>query len=253
MSQPKKSAEQIQAMREAGKILASILQDVRKEAKPGVTGKQIDAWAAKEIVARGASATYREPVPNFPGVICISVNDAIVHGVPTDEPFKNGDVVGFDLVITYKNMKVDSAVTVVIGEDPKGAVKHLIQTTERSLYAGIDAINGAGTMTGDIGAAVEAVLKKGKLGVIRDMVGHGVGNEMHMPPDVPNYGRKGSGTRLNVGDTIAIEPMATLGGERVNSHHEDYWTITTRDGSLSAHFEHTVLITETGVEILTKL
>ena len=253
MSQPKKSAEQIQAMREAGKILASILHDVREQAKPGVTGRQIDAWAAKEIVARGASATYREPVPNFPGVICISVNDAIVHGVPTDEPFKNGDVVGFDLVITYKNMKVDSAVTVVIGEEPKGAVKHLIQTTERSLYAGIDAINGAGTMTGDIGAAVEAVLKKGKLGVIRDMVGHGVGNEMHMPPDVPNYGRKGSGTRLNVGDTIAIEPMATLGGERVNSHHEDDWTISTRDGSLSAHFEHTVLITETGVEILTKL
>jgi methionyl aminopeptidase len=253
MSQPKKSNEKIQAMRDAGKILASILHDVRGQAKPGVTGRQIDTWVANEIIARGATATYREPMPNFPGVICISINDAIVHGVPTDVPFAVGDVVGFDLVITYKGMKVDSAITIVIGEDPKGAVKHLLQTTERSLYAGIDAIKGSGTMTGDIGAAVEAVLKKGRLGVIRDMVGHGVGDAMHMPPDVPNYGRKGSGTLLSVGDTIAIEPMATLGGDQVNSDHEDEWTISTHDGSLSAHFEHTVLITETGAEILTKL
>src|SRR5439155_23972799 len=119
--------------------------------------------------------------------------------------------------------------------------------------AGIDAIQGRGTHTGDIGAAVERVLHEGKLGIIRELVGHGVGLEMHMPPDVPNYGTKGSGTLLIPGDTIAIEPMATLGGEKIITDDSDEWTISTRDGSLAAHFEHTMLITETGAEILTQL
>ncbi len=252
MTQPKKTSEQIQAMRDGGRILAGILHDVREQVKPGVTGREIDAWVSQEIIVRDASATYREPVPNFPGVICISINDAIVHGVPTDEPFVQGDVVGFDLVITYKGMKVDSAFTMVVGEEPTGAVKHLLSVTERSLYAGIDAIRGHGTSTNEIGTAVETVLRKGNLGVIQDMVGHGVGLEMHMPPDVPNFAHRG-GTILEEGDTIAIEPMATLGKHQVNSHHDDDWTISTRDGSLAAHFEHTVLITETGAEILTQL
>ena len=252
MAQPKKTSEQIQAMRGGGRILAGILHDVREQVKPGVTGREVDAWVSREIIARGASATYREPVPNFPGVICISVNDAIVHGVPTDEPFSVGDVVGFDLVITYKGMKVDSAFTMVVGEEPTGAVKHLLSVTERSLYAGIDAIRGSGTSTNEIGTAVETVLRKGNLGVIQDMVGHGVGLEMHMPPDVPNFAHRG-GAVLEEGDTIAIEPMATLGKHQVNSHHDDGWTISTKDGSLAAHFEHTVLITHDGVEILTQL
>ena len=252
MNQPPKTPEQIQAMRDGGRILAGILRDVREQAKPGVTGKAIDVWAKKEIIARGATPTYSEPVPNFPGAICISVNDAVVHSVPTDIPFEVGDVVSFDLVISYKGMKTDSAFTMVIGEEPKGAIKHLLQTTERSLYAGIDAIRGAGTNTNEISTAIEMVLKKGKLGVIRDMVGHGVGHDMHMPPEVPNFAHR-SGAKLEVGDTIAIEPMATLGGERVNSQHDDGWTISTRDGSLAAHFEHTVLITEDGFEILTQV
>ena len=249
--QPPKTPAQVQAMRDGGKILASILYELKSYVKPGVTGREIDSWVAAQIVQHGATATYREPVPNFPGVVCISVNDAIVHGVPTDVPLETGDVVGFDLVITYKGMKVDSAFTMMVGRPPQGATKHLLQTTERSLYAGIDAIRGAGTTTGDIGAAVEKVLNNGKLGIIRDMVGHGVGLEMHMPPEVPNFGRAGSGIVLQAGDTIAIEPMSTLGGERIVSDHEDGWTISTRDGSLSAHFEHTVLITENGVEVLT--
>jgi methionyl aminopeptidase len=253
MSQPPKTAEQIQAMREGGKILATILRDLKQYVQVGMTGLEVNAWVEKEIIRHGATPTYKEPVPNFPGVICISIDDAIVHGVPTDYAFENGDVVGFDLVITYKDMKTDSAFTMVVGDQPSGAVKHLLSATERSLYAGIDAIKGEGTRTGDIGAAVEKVLSDGKLGVIRDLVGHGVGPEMHMPPDVPNYGKKNSGTLLVPGDTIAIEPMATLGGERTNSDHDDGWTISTRDGSLAAHFEHTVLITNDGVEILTQL
>ena len=252
MPQPTKTDAQIQAMREGGKILATVFEGLKKYVQPGMTGIDVDKWVEAEIFRLGATPTYKEPVPDFPGVICISVNDAIVHGVPTDYPFEKGDVVGFDLVVTYAGMKTDSAFSMTIGEQASGVKKHLLSLTERSLYAGIDAIKGRGTYTGDIGAAVERVLNDGKLGIIRELVGHGVGQEMHMPPDVPNYGYKGTGTLLVPGDTIAIEPMATLGGEKIISDEEDGWTISTRDGSLAAHFEHTVLITEDGAEILTQ-
>lgn len=148
-------------------------------------------------------------------------------------------------------MKTDSAFTMVVGGKPNGAQKHLLQATEQSLYAGIDAIKGP-VRVGDIGAAVEKVLKEAKVGIIRELVGHGVGHEMHEDPEVPNYGRKGTGPLLTPGDTIAIEPMATLGGEKI-AVDDDGWTINTWDGSLAAHFEHTVLITEDGAEILTQL
>lgn len=252
MGQPAKTIEQLQAMREGGKILATIFAGLKKHVRSGMTGRDIDEWVEKEIKRLGATPTYKEPIPDFPGVICISINEAIVHGIPTDYVFERGDVVGFDLVITYKGMKTDSAFTMIIDEKPSGIKKHLLNYTERSLYAGIDAIKGRGTYTGDIGAAIEKVLRDGKLGIIRELVGHGVGLEMHMRPDVPNYGRKGSGVLLRPGDTIAIEPMATLGGEKIVTD-EDEWTISTRDGSLAAHFEHTVLITEEGAEILTTL
>lgn len=253
MSQPPKSEAQIQAMRDGGRILATIFDGLKKQLAPGMTGLEADAWVASEIKRLGAEATYRTSEVGFPNTICISVNDAVVHGVPTAEPFKEGDVVGFDLVITYGGMKTDSAFTVVIGKEPTGAIKHLIKQTERSLYAGIDAIKGDGTRIGDISAAVEEVLSGAKLGIVRELVGHGVGLEMHMPPEVPNYGKKGKGVVLRAGDTIAIEPMASLGDERVIGPIDDGWTYATRDGSMSAHFEHTVLVTQTGAEILTSL
>lgn len=247
-----KTPQEIQAMRDGGRKLATILHDLKSYVQPGMTGRQVDAWVAAQIKKHGAIATYKTAEVNFPGVICISVNDEIVHGIPTDYAFQKGDIVSFDLVITYNNMKTDAAITMVVGEVPNSVIKHLLSTTERSLYAGIDAIKGAGTKTGDIGAAVEDVLKKGKLGIIRDLVGHGVGHDMHQEPEVPNYGRKGTGLTLQAGDTIAIEPMATLRGEKIIVD-DDEWTIRTRDGSLAAHFEHTVLVTEDGVEILTQL
>lgn len=253
MTQPPKTPAEIRAMREGGKILAIIFKNLKNRVQPGMTGIEVDEWVEKEIFRLGAAPTYKEPVPDFPGVICISVNEAVVHGVPTAYRLEKGDIVGFDLVITYKGMKTDSAFSMVIGEKPSGAKKHLLNITERSLYAGIDAIKGRGTHIGDIGAAVEKVLNDGKLGIIRELVGHGVGLEMHMSPDVPNYGTKGSGALLMPGDTIAIEPMATLGGEKIITDSDDKWTISTRDGSLAAHFEHTVLITENGAEILTQL
>jgi methionyl aminopeptidase len=247
---PHKTSEQIQAMRDGGQILAGIFRDLKPRVVAGVRQTELDAWVAKEIIARGAEATYKTDEVNFPAAICISVNEQIVHSIPTDEALQDGDVVSFDLVITYKGMKVDSAFTMVVGQ-PTSVQKHLISATERSLYAGIDAIKGP-VRVGDISAAVEKVLKDAKLGIIRQLVGHGVGHEMHQPPEVPNYGRKGSGPLLGVGDTIAIEPMATLGSEKIITE-DDGWTISTRDGSLAAHFEHTVLITEDGAEVLTQL
>lgn len=250
MVQPIKTPQQIDAMRECGRLLATVFEGLKKQVAPGISELELDAWAEREIKALGAIATYKTSEVNFPNVICISTNDEIVHGIPTEYTLEKGDLVSFDLVITYKGMKTDSAFTMVVGEKPTGAKKHLLSFTERSLYAGIDAIKGP-VYTGDIGAAVEKVLDEGKLGIVRELVGHGVGLEMHMPPDIPNYGTKGGGVLLKPGDTIAIEPMATLGKERIRQD-SDGWTIRTLDGSLSAHFEHTVLITEGGAEILTR-
>lgn len=246
-----KTEAEINAMRECGKMLATIFEGLKKQLAVGMSEIEADAWVDREIKSLGATATYKTPEVNFPAAICISTNDEIVHSIPTSYKFEKGDVVCFDLVIGYKGMKTDSAFTAVIGERPSGIKKHLLSYTERSLYAGIDAIKGA-THTGDIGAAVEKVLNEGKLGIIRDLVGHGIGHLMQQPPQVPNYGRKGTGALLVPGDTIAIEPMATLGGEAIKEA-DDGWTIVTRDGSLAAHFEHTVLVTDSGVEILTKL
>lgn len=245
----RKTPAQIDAMRQGGKILARIFDDIRTFVHAGMSERDVDAHVAQKIREYGAEATYKTDEVKFPGVICISTNEEVVHGVPTDYTLQKGDVVSFDLVITYRDMKTDAAFTMIVDEEPSGAVKHLISLTERSLYAGIDAIKGP-VRTGDIGAAVEKVLQSGKLGIVRELVGHGVGLKMHMPPDIPNYGRRGTGVLLQPGDTIAIEPMATLGSERV-AESDDGWTYVTRDGSLAAHFEHTVLITENGAEILT--
>lgn len=248
----KKTDEQLQAMREGGRLLATVFAGLRRHVAVGMSEREADAWVENEIKALGAEVTYKTSEVNFPNAICISTNDDVVHGVASDYEWRRGDVVGFDLVITYKGMKTDAAFSMVIGEQPRGDTKRLLEFTERSLYAGIDAIKGS-VKTGDIGAAVGAVLEQGRLGIVHDLVGHGVGLKMHMPPDIPNYGQAGRGVMLRPGDTIAIEPMATLGGADVVVDETDGWTIKTADGSLAAHFEHTVLITEHGAEILTTL
>lgn len=238
-------------MRDGGKLLATIFAGLKKQVRAGVSELELDDWVTKEIIALGAEPTYKTSEVNFPASICISTNDQIVHAIPTDYVLKRGDVVGFDLVITYGGMKTDSAFTMVVDEVPAGDIKRLLDYTERSLYAGIDAINGS-VRTGDISSAIETVLKEGKLGIVRELVGHGIGHSMHQAPDIPNYGTAGRGFLLEPGDTIAIEPMTTLGGETIMTD-ADGWTIRTRDGSLAAHFEHTVLVTENGAEILTAL
>lgn len=242
-----KTEAQIQAMREGGKILARILREITEFAEVGKTGLEIDEFARKKIAEYGAKSAYTTPEVNFPGVVCISVNDCVVHGVPNDIPFEKGDVVSFDMVIEYKGMMTDSATTIVVGEEPKGAIKHLLNDSKKALSAGISVVK-PGVKTGDIGAAVEKSLKASKLGNVRELVGHGVGLKMHMPPEIPNHGKVGKGVVLQEGDTFCIEPMTSLGKGDVIFEE---WDVLMRDGSLSAHFEHTVLVTKDGVEILT--
>jgi methionyl aminopeptidase len=245
-----KTEQEIIAMREGGRILAAIFKDLKAHVKAGMSELDIDAWVEKEIRLRGASPTYKDANIGFPGVICVSTNDQVVHSVPTKYVLKQGDVVSFDLVITYKNMKTDSAFTMIVGGMAGSDKIRLLTATESSLQAGIDAIV-PGARTGDVAAAIEGVLTKARLGIVQELVGHGIGHEMHEEPEVPNYGKKGTGTLLTPGMTIAIEPMAMLGRRRIVLDKADGWTIQTADGSLAAHFEHTVLITSRGAEILT--
>lgn len=246
-----KSPQQLDAMREGGKVLASIFRDIREFVHAGMSEKDVDGFTEKRIAHYGATPAYKEPSVNFPGVICISTNDEVVHAVPTDYVLQRGDVVSFDLVIRFRDMCVDSGFCMMVDDEPSGDIKRLIDYTERALYAGIDAVQGA-TRVGDISAAVEKVLREGRLGIVRELVGHGIGKEMHLPPDIPNYGRAGTGPLLRPGDTIAIEPITTLGSEAI-VQRPDGWTIATRDGSPSAYAEHTILVTEHGAEILTQL
>lgn len=244
--------QKIEAMRAGGKIMAQIFKELRDYTQPGMTGKEVDKWVEKKILSYGAGIAYYEPEVNFPGSICISVNNELIHGIPKDIPFEEGDKISYDLVIKYHGYYVDSAFTMILGK-PTAAQKHLLSYTESALYEGIEQVK-PGAKLGDIGFAVEKVLKKGKLGVIREYVGHGIGEKMHMPPEVPNYGKKGQGLVLQPGDTICIEPMSSLGKpDTVVVEGDDGWTVCLRDGSLGCHCEHTVLVTEDGYEIITQL
>lgn len=246
-----KTAQEIANIRVSGRMLATVLEMLRKEIKAGMTTNQLNDMAAIKLQELGGEPAFLG-YQDFPKVICISVNDEVVHGIPSpDRVLKNGDVVGLDFGVNYKGMITDSAITVIVGGKADKKVMDLVRDTQASLLAGLEVIKDGAT-TGDIGAAVEAILNKGGYGIVRDLVGHGVGHHVHEEPNIPNYGRPGSGYRLQKGMTIAIEPMATLGGEAVVIA-DDHWTILTRDGSLAAHFEHTVLVTEDGYEILTKL
>jgi methionyl aminopeptidase len=244
-----KTPEEIEIMREGGKRLATILNMLAGKVEAGISPKDLSAIAAAEV-----KKANMQPVvlgyDGFPDVICISVNNAIVHGVPSKETLKKGDIIKLDLTLGYKGMVVDSAITTVVGDYLSADAKRLVETTKKALDAGIAAVKGDGTRVGDIGSAVQKVLENNKLGVIRDLVGHGVGYEIHEQPNIPNYGVAGTGPMLSAGMTIAIEPMASLGDWKINVA-KDGFTIIMRDGSLGAHVEHTILVTADGAEILT--
>jgi methionyl aminopeptidase len=245
-----KTPAEIDAMRRAGNMLASVLQLIKKEIEPGMSTKDVAELAKVELRRLGGQPSFLG-YQGFPDVICISVNDEVVHGIPrADRILAKGDVVGLDFGVTLDEMITDGAITVIVGNTGDQKVNDLVRFTEEALLAGINAVR-AGAYVGDIGAAVQKVLDSKKYGIVRDLVGHGVGHQLHEEPNIPNYGRAGTGMQLEAGMTIAIEPMATLGRHDVLTAG-DNWTIKTRDGSLAAHFEHTVLVTTDGAEILTQ-
>jgi methionyl aminopeptidase len=243
-----KTDAEIKAMRASGKMLATVLQTLRQQIKAGMTTQDLADLADQTLEELGGKPAFLG-YQGFPDVICISVNDEVVHGIPGDRVLKTGDIVGLDFGVIYEGMITDGAITVIVGSTDDQKLKKLVRDTEAAMYAGIETLHG-GVRVGDIGAAVEEHLNKGKYGIVRDLVGHGVGHHLHEEPNIPNYGRAGSGPTLQAGMTIAIEPMATLGTEDVVIA-DDQWTVQTRDGSMAAHFEHTILITDDGYEILT--
>ena len=231
--------QKITAMREGGKILGTILAELRDYVDVGMTKRQLDAWVRKKITDAGAIVSYDQLPQKFPGAICISVNDELVHGAPnSDYALQDGDKVSFDLVIGYKGYHTDVAFTTTVGKACP-AVKAGIATVA------------PGTHLGDIGYAVETVLRRGHLGVIENYVGHFIGKSMHMEPEVPNFGKRGHGYILQPGDTLCIEPMSSLGKPYNHVSPENGWDVVLSDGSIGCHCEHTILVTETGFEVLT--
>jgi methionyl aminopeptidase len=248
-----KTAREIDAMRTAGAMLAQILELVEKSAQVGMTTRDLALIAADELKRLGGKPSflgYAGATP-FPDVICISINDEVVHGIPSKaQSLRTGDIVSIDFGVTYEGMVTDAARSFILGGEAKDQVKKLVRDTEAAMYAGIETLRD-GVRVGDIASAVQKVLVRGGYGIVRDLVGHGVGHQLHEEPDIPNFGFAGSGPVLKAGMTIAIEPMATLGTHAVTID-DDQWTIRTADGSLAAHFENTVLITDRGFEILTQ-
>lgn len=244
-----KTPQEIIWMRESGQMLATVLEATAAYAKVGMTTKELADFAALETKKLDTTAAFLGQY-GFPDVICISVNQAVVHGIPNKYVLKDGDVLSLDFGIKHKGMITDAARTVIVGT-PNKAKQKLVDTTQAALDAGI-AVLRDGVFVGDIAHAVQGVLASAGLGIVRDLVGHGVGHQLHEDPNIPNYGRAGTGPQLKSGMTVAIEPMATLGSYQVYTAQDD-WTIETRDGSLAAHFEDTILITDSGYEILTRL
>lgn len=244
-----KTEKEIIAMRESGRQLATVLDHLKKSVQAGMSTKDIANLAAEKLRVLGGKPAFLGYY-GFPDVICISLNDEVVHGIPSPKRIvKDGDILSLDFGVSVEGMITDSAISVVVGTTKNNKIQDLLRATEESMLAGIETLHD-GVQVGTIANAIETVLKKQRLGIVRDLVGHGVGHELHEEPNIPNYGKRQTGMVLKEGMTIAIEPMATLGTESVHTA-EDEWTIRTNDGSLSAHFEHTILITKDGYEILT--
>jgi len=244
-----KSAREIDLMAQGGRILGQTLQTLRDHVRPGVSTAELDAIAESFIRGHDGATPAFKGLYGFPGSICASINDEIVHGIPSKKRvLKEGDVVSLDVGVGFKGFFTDSAITVAVGS-VDGRTEKLLTVTSRALEAGIAAAT-VGNHIGDIGAAVQGVVEGAGFSVVRDLVGHGIGVEFHEEPQVPNYGKPKRREKLVPGLTLAIEPMVNAGGPATRTL-QDRWTIVTADGSRSAHFEHTVAITEDGPRVLT--
>jgi methionyl aminopeptidase len=248
-----KTAAEIAKMRRSGRVVREVLELVRGMVKPGVTTWDLEEAAAKKTAELGATPAFKGyggATGPYPCVLCTSVNNEVVHGIPSAKRvLREGDIVSVDFGVVLDGFYGDSAITVAVGEkiDPKA--EQLLRTTSASLDSAIAAVKPGATL-GDIGAAVQEMVEADGFSVVREFVGHGIGTRMHEDPQVPNYGQRGKGTRLREGMVIAIEPMVNIGKPEVQVL-EDGWTAVTQDGSLSAHFEHTVAVTRDGALILT--
>jgi len=249
-----KSKKEIEKMREASRIVALAHEEVSKAIKVGITTKQIDDIVEKVFKENGANPSckgYPKGSRNpFPAASCISVNDEVIHGIPSSRKLQNGDIVCVDLVCDKDGYYGDATRCYVVGNGSDVA-KKLVQVAEESFYAGLKQAK-PGNRISDISSAIQECVEKNGFSVVREFQGHGIGTEMHEDPGVPNYGKPGRGPRLEPGMTIAVEPMINEGSYHVEEL-DDGWTIVTADGGLSAHYENTIVITENGAEILTKL
>ena len=243
-----KSPREIELLRVAGEITGSTHNYLKPFIKPGVTTKELDKLAEDYIKSRGATPSFKG-YDGFPGTICASINEEVVHGIPGNRKLKEGDIISIDIGACYKGYHGDSAWTYPVGKISKEK-EYLLRHTEKSLFEGLSVIKDH-IHVGDIGYAVSKYAHEHNLSVVRELVGHGVGTNVHEEPDVPNFGKQGSGPVLKEGMVIAVEPMLNLGTREIFILDDD-WTIVTADEEPSAHFEHTVLITKDGYEILTR-
>ena len=245
-----KSPREIDIMARGGQILGATVAMLRREVKPGMTTWQLDELAEAFIRSHAGATPSFKGLYGFPGSVCVSINEEIVHGIPSRKRTLNdGDIISIDVGVKYEGYHTDSATTVAVGAVPDES-QRLLDVTQRALEAGIGAAQ-PGNHVGDIGAAIQAVVETSGFSIVRDLVGHGIGVAFHEEPQVPNYGKPKRGTKLTPGLTIAIEPMVNVGGPTTRTM-PDRWTVVTVDGSRSAHFEHTVALTDHGPEILTR-
>jgi methionyl aminopeptidase len=245
-----KLPNEIEKARASNRIVAEVLSKLREKVRPGVRTRDLDKFAEEISQKRGAKPAFKG-YHGYPYSLCISVNEVVVHGMPSEESvLKEGDIVGLDFGVCYQGFFGDATITLPVGKVNEKALR-LIQVTEQSLYAGIEQAKD-GNRLGDISAAVQDVVEDAGYSVVRDFVGHGIGKNLHEDPQIPNFGKKGRGIELKRGMILAIEPMVNAGKYKVKVL-PDGWTVITEDGSLSAHFEHSVAITDNGPDILSKL
>lgn len=248
-----KSPREIEIMRRANAIVAEVLQELKRRVAPGVTTLDLDALAEEMTLKRNAIPAfkgYSVAGRIYPCCLCASINEEIVHGIPSHRALREGDIIGLDYGVIYEGFYGDSALTVGVGKVSEEA-QRLMDVTERSLYTGIEQLH-EGKRLGDLGAAVQKIAESAGFSVVRAFVGHGIGKRLHEEPPVPNYGEPERGLRLKEGMVLAIEPMVNIGGHEVEIK-EDGWTAVTKDGSLAAHFEHSVAITKDGPFILSQI
>ncbi len=244
-----KTENEIQIMKEGGKILAEILKKLEETAKPGITTNNLEKLAGELVLSYEVKPSFLG-FDGYPNILCTSLNNEVVHGIPSDRVLKEGDLLKIDMGVLHKGFHTDSAITVLVGNRGDSVKRSLIQVTKESLEIGISKAK-VGNTLGDIGAAIQKHVEDNGFNVVRDLVGHGIGRELHEPPQVLNYGKAGTGEKLVMGMVIAIEPMVVTGKWGIKNGKDGY-SFVTKDGGLAAHFEHTVAVTDVGSMVLTK-